>query len=754
MAVIRALPLPKVYNMDQTQLISKRFAVKGMTCAGCAGGVQGTLKNTKGVQDARVNIADHTAWIQFDASLTSPAELKKMVDSTGFELVIDSENADEDAEEGRRQSTREHYLHTLVAFALALPVFVFGMFFMDWAFGKWISALLTLLVLLFPGRSFFVRAFKQAQYGRANMDTLVALSAGISFVYSLFNLLYPSFWHERGIHPHVYFESAALIIAFISLGKWLENKALSTSSEALRKLRDLQVKTIRIMLNGEEKQVPPEAVMKGDTVLVFSGETVPADGVLINGNSFVNESSLTGESIPVEKQKGSKVYAGTLNDMGSFSMRVESVAAETVLGKIIERIREAQGQKAPVQALVDKIAAVFVPVVMGISVLSFTIWMIAGGSTFFPQALMAAVSVLVIACPCALGLATPTALMVGIGRAAEDHTLVRDAKSLETAARTNVVVLDKTGTLTEGKPKLVHLDWISEDVRVLQEPFFYVLENQSAHPLARAFVESVNKPSQSPEIVDFKTFPGFGVQAFYAGNLYIAGNRSWMEKHSVSISDFFIQKADEYASSGASLIYFASKGNVLALAALADTLKPSAKEAVKHLQRYGLDVVILSGDHEQSVAYMANELNITNWKAGLFPSAKADYIKEIQASGKTVAMVGDGINDTEAMSRADLSMAMASGSDIAIDAAQVTLLNSDPMAVVYFIKTARKTVAGIRQNLFWAFIYNLIGIPIAAGVLYPFTGFLLDPMIAGAAMAGSSVSVVLNSLRLKYSSKS
>jgi Cu2+-exporting ATPase len=726
--------------------ISKRFAVKGMTCAGCAGGVQATLKNTPGVLDARVNIVDHIAWIQYDPAVTGPETLKKRVDSTGFELVIDSEDADGDAEEERRRSAELRNRQILTAFIPAIPVFMFGMFFMEWEPGKWISALLTLYILVFPGRPFFVKAYKLALRARANMDTLVSLSTGISFLFSLFNLINTDFWHERGVHPHVYFESAALVIVFILLGKWLEDRATGRTSAALQKLRGLRTDTVRVILNGEEKQIPTEALMKGDTVVVLPGERIAADGKVISGETFVDESALTGEPLPAEKTVGSRVFAGSINQTGSFKMITESAGEESLLGKIIQRIREAQTQKAPVQKLVDKIAAVFVPVVLLISVFTLILWISVGGTSYFAQALLASVSVLVIACPCALGLATPTALMAGMGRAAENHVLVKDAAAMEHAARTDVVIFDKTGTLTEGKPEVKAVHWLSEQDQIQYASVFYAIEKRSEHPLAKAVINyfEVNLPV-TVDVDRFTAVPGRGIKAEIGGKTYFSGNEKWMFEN--AIQNTFPGK-ESFGSNPETVIYFSDTQRVLCVAVLHDKIKADSAKAVQMLQRSGLEVWLFTGDHEQAARSVAIGLGITHAMGGMLPKDKADKVKQLQAGGKTVLMVGDGINDTEAMTLADVSIAMAKGSDIAMDVAQVTVLSSSPAAVPLFLEVSKNTVKGIRQNLFWAFIYNLIGIPVAAGVLFPFNGFLLNPMIAGAAMALSSVSVVLNSLRL------
>ncbi len=724
-------------------IISKRFPVKGMTCAGCAGGVQGSLRNAAGVKDARVNIADHMAWVEFDNTQTDAAKLKQLVDSMGYELVIDSEDPDEAADEDRRRSYRIRSRETLLSFLLALPVGIFGMFLMDWTPGKWISALLTAVILAFPGRGFFIRAFKQALHRRANMDSLVALSTGVSFCYSLFNLLFPDALHHSESHGHVYFESAAWIIVFISFGKWLEDRAVAGTSEALKKLKNLQPAKVRLWHNGQEKEIPIEAVMAGDLILIKPGEMIPVDGPVKEGNSRVDESSLNGEPLPREKGAGDWVYSGTLNQHGSLMVDTRACGKDSLLGKIVRQVREAQSSQAPVQKLADRISAVFVPVVLLISVLTFTLWMAFGGSDAFPLALTASVSVLVIACPCALGLATPTALITGIGKAARRQILVKDARALELGKKVNVLVFDKTGTLTEGKPTVSHAD-VDSSVAPEALNVFYNLELLSEHPLAAA-VRDYLKPLVSGaklSLNNFESITGRGLKASYEGRIFLIGNEDFLRDNNIEI------KPEDPERDSLTQVFLACDGRLSARLNISDKVKPSAFDAVKELKSEGVEVYLLSGDRKPAVDAVAKELGILHTRGGMMPSDKAEVIKRLQAEGKTVAMVGDGINDSVALASADLSMAMAKGSDIATDVAQVTLLGTDLRSVPDFIRISRGTVSVIRQNLFWAFIYNLIGIPIAAGLLYPAFGFLLNPMLAGAAMAASSVSVVINSLRL------
>ncbi|MBX2968466.1 MAG: cadmium-translocating P-type ATPase [Cyclobacteriaceae bacterium] len=720
-----------------------------MTCAACAVSVESMLKNTKGVKDASVNFANQTALVEYDSTAATLTELQQAVRSIGYDLLVDVEDPQAAKEEAQQQHYREIKSRTIGSAVLTLPVVVIGMFFMDWKPGTYISMLLSAPVVFYFGRSFFIHAFKQARFGKANMDTLVALSTGIAFLFSLFNTFFPEFWHSRGIHAHVYYEAAAVIITFISLGKLLEERAKSSTSSAIKKLMGLQPKTVRAKVDGVEMELPIASVKPGYTIIVRPGEKIPVDGVVIAGNSFVDESMISGEPVPVEKKTGEKVFAGTINQKGSFEFEARNVGADTVLAHIIKMVQEAQGSKAPVQKLVDKIAGIFVPIVIGISILTFITWMIIGGDNSFTHALLTSITVLVIACPCALGLATPTAIMVGVGKGAENNILIKDAESLELAHKVNAIILDKTGTITEGKPVVTDLHWESENGEI--KKILLGLEAQSEHPLADAVVKKLNEENIRATKPDaFESITARGVKAQVQDETYFVGNRKLMDEQGVTVSSTLNDLAKRWQDEAKTVIYFSDSKHVLALIALADKIKPSSKAAVEALHKKHIDVYMLTGDNEQTAQAVAKQVGITHYKADMLPSDKADFIKQLQGAGKVVAMVGDGINDAHALAQADVSIAMGKGTDIAMDVAKMTLITSDLQSIPKALNLSSKTVKGIRQNLFWAFIYNVIGIPVAAGVLYPFNGFLLDPMIAGAAMALSSVSVVSNSLRLKF----
>lgn len=726
------------------------FPVTGMTCAACAVSVESIIKTTDGVKDARVNYANQSAWIEYSETVTIE-EIQNRTRSIGYDLIVDAEDPFQEQQNQQQKHYEALKRRTFLAILLSIPITIIGMFFMDMPNGNYIMMGLATPVVFYLGRSFFGNAFKQAQHGKANMDTLVALSTGIAYIFSVFNTFFPEFWHQRGLHAHVYFEAASVIIAFISIGKLLEEKAKSNTSSAIKKLMGLQPKTVTVIENGQEKITPIAEVVIGHVILVKPGDKIPVDGQVTAGVSFVDESMISGEPIPVEKKKGDRVFAGTINQKGSFEFSAEKVGGDTLLAHIIKMVQEAQGSKPPVQKLVDKIAGIFVPVVIGIALLTFAVWMISGAENALTHALLTSVSVLVIACPCALGLATPTAIMVGIGKGAENNILIKDAESLELAHQVNAVILDKTGTITEGKPVVTESFWKEGiyDVKSLKA-IVYAMETQSEHPLAEAVTELLqqeNLPSVSLDV--FESITGKGVRAQKGTAHYFIGNQRLLDDHQIKINEGLAAHAEQWQKEAKTIIFFSNDTEALAVMAIADQVKATSKEAIKTLQENGIAVYMLTGDNQQTAQAVAREVGVAHVKAEVLPADKAAFVKELQAQGKIVAMVGDGINDSHALAQADVSIAMGKGSDIAMDVAKMTLITSDLNMVPKALKLSGKTINTIKQNLFWAFIYNVIGIPVAAGVLYPFNGFLLDPMIAGAAMALSSVSVVGNSLRLK-----
>ena len=728
-----------------SEIKKETFPVLGMSCASCAARVDKTLNGQPGVQEASVNYAAATAKVVYDADECSPLVLKAVVQQAGYDLLVETENdITDEAEKAHAARYESLKKRTLWAIVLAVPIMVLSMAFMHVGWVNYVVWLLSTPVVFVLGRGFFVSAWKQLKHGTCNMDTLVALSTGIAYLFSLFNLFFPQFWLARGIEPHVYFEASSVIIAFILLGRLLEERAKRNTSAAIRKLMGLQPKTVTVWTSEGERILPITAIRQGDTVVVKPGERIAVDGVVSEGQSYVDESMLSGEPVPVHKQKDAKVYAGTINQKGAFRFVADKIGQDTLLAQIIRMVQDAQGSKAPVQKLVDKIAAVFVPTIIIVALVAFVAWNLLAAENGFTHGLLAMVTVLIIACPCALGLATPTALMVGIGKGAENGILIKDAESLEVARKVDTVVLDKTGTLTEGHPQVTDAIWLEEESKHI----LYSLEKSSEHPLAEAVVKYLkNIPGR--EVKDFGVLSGKGVEGYIEGKKYYAGNLTLLQEKGIVLGEVLKKKAESWTSEAKTVIALADEQKALGVLAITDRLKPTTVQAIEELHKQGIEVWMLTGDQPEAAREVAKQVGITHYQAGVLPQEKATFVQTLQAKGKKVAMVGDGINDSAALAQADLSIAMGQGSDIAMDTAMVTILSSDLVKISETIRLSQLTVRTIQQNLFWAFFYNLIGVPIAAGVLYPINGFLLNPMIGGAAMAFSSVSVVTNSLRLR-----
>jgi Cu2+-exporting ATPase len=739
--------------------LRRTLPVTGMTCASCVSSVESMLLAQPGVLKAAVNLATNTVQVEYVPGVIDERRMRAVVQSIGYDLLLgDEHEATADLEEIQRARMSSLKQRLWASIALSTPLVVIGMFMMHepWAnFVMW--ALSTPVVLVF-GRSFYINAWKQAKHRSANMDTLVALSTGVAYVFSVFNTTSPSFWTSRGLMPHVYFEAAAVVITFILLGKFLEERAKAGTSSAIKKLMGLRPSTVlREGSNGQTSEVPIADVNVDDILVVRPGESIAVDGEVVGGESYVDESMLSGEPVPVAKLVGAQVLAGTINQKGSLRMKARKVGAATLLAQIVRTVQDAQGSKAPVQKLVDKIAGVFVPVVIGIALLSAIVWWIFGGEHAFTQGLLALVTVLVIACPCALGLATPTAIMAGMGKGAENGILIKDAESLERARNITAIVLDKTGTITEGKPEVVEAMGL-EDTEVASA--LLMIETRSKHPLADAVVRHLSdSPAASTLRVDrdaaaavtqFEDLTGKGVKATINGTNWLVGNRRLLEENGIAIGPEYRDAEKRWQQAAHTVIWLADAKQVRAAIAIADTIKPSAVEAIARLKQAGIKVYMQTGDSRRTAQAVAKAVGIDDFRSEVLPKDKAAFVTGLQEQGHVVAMVGDGINDSEALAKADVSIAMGRGSDIAMDVARMTLISTDLNTIPRAITLSRKTVSLIRQNLFWAFIYNVLGIPIAAGVLYPINGFLLDPMIAGAAMALSSVSVVSNSLRLKW----
>lgn len=733
--------------MEKGKNIKNTYPVLGMSCASCADRVDKTLNGLPGVYQATVNYATAIAQVEYNPKVCSDAILQSAVQDAGYDLLVDTgEDVTNKAEEIRLARYRKIKRRTVVALLLSLPIMVISMFFEDISSLKYVLWILATPVVFGLGREFYINAWRQLKHGTSNMDTLVAVSTGIAYTFSVFNLLFPDFWLSRGIEPHIYFEAASVIIAFILLGRLLEERAKQNTSTAIKKLIGLQPKTVTIIVDSDERTVPITAVQKGDTILVKPGERIAVDGMVVTGESYVDESMLNGEPVPLHKQSGEKVFAGTINQKGTFRFIADKIGSDTMLAQIIRMVQDAQGSKAPVQKLVDRIARFFVPAIISISIIAFVAWIFLAPTNGFTNGLLAMVTVLIIACPCALGLATPTAIMVGIGKGAEKGILIKDAQSLEIAQKIDTIILDKTGTITAGHPIVVESLW--ENGFEHSRKILYSLEKLSEHPLSDAVVNTLQNEKEI-SIDKFENVPGKGVKGVVGSQTYYVGNLSLLNDNHITIASHLQELANKWTQKAKTLVWFADSTQAIAAIALTDEIKQTSAEAISQLQKMGVEVYMLTGDNAISAQAISRKVGINHYKAGVLPNEKAQFIKELQANGKTVGMVGDGINDSAALAQADLSIAMGQGSDIAVDTAMATILSSDLLKIPETIRLSQLTIKTIYQNLFWAFIYNLIGIPIAAGIFYSVNGFLLNPMWASAAMAFSSVSVVLNSLRLK-----
>jgi len=728
--------------------VRQQFKVSGMSCAGCAARVQDTLGKQEGVTSAAVNLANNTATVEYDAAVSGFESLQRAVQAAGYDLVQDGGPEVMVAwEEKQAQERRQLLRRAVSALAVSVLIMLVNMLLPSNLYTQLVQWALASFVLFYCGLPFFVTAWRQLRHGTANMDTLVAGSTGTAYLFSLFNMLFPSVWLSRGITPHLYFESAAMIIGFILLGRYLENLAKGRANASIQKLKGLQAQTVCVCrADGRTEEVPLRSVQVGDEVLVRSGERIAVDGRVLEGESSVDESTITGEAVPAPKTVGSTLYAGTVNQKGSLRMQAVKVGQDTVLSQIIRLVEDAQGSKAPVQRLVDKVAAVFVPVVIGIALLAFVLWMVLGGG--FTHALLAFVTVLIIACPCALGLATPTALMVGMGKGAENGILIKDAESLEVAKEVNAVVFDKTGTLTEGHPAVQACHWfVAADEQSQAEGILCGLESASTHPLSEAVCTYLS--TTALPVTSCQSVVGMGISGQYAGQDYWAGNDALLHREGVEPTAEMREAAARLQSEGQTLVWFFTQARVLALLGISDVLRPSAASAVAQLRKEGITSYLLTGDQLQAAAPVAHAAGIDSYRASLLPQDKVTFIKSLQQNGRKVAMVGDGINDSAALAQADISIAMGSGSDIAMEAAGITIVGGDLNKIASAVRLSRATLRTIRQNLFWAFVYNVVSIPVAAGILYPVCGFLLNPMIGALCMAFSSVSVVTNSLRLR-----
>lgn len=731
---------------------SGNYKVMGMTCAACAGSVESYLKPQKGILNVVVNYPNQSVFVEYDADAINLDTIQSKVKEIGYSILIgDQKEVEKEFEQ--KEEKRLNLLRKKLIFAaiFTIPVFVIAMFLKGKIpYENWIMLALSLPVIFWSGSEFYVIAWKKLKHFSTNMDTLVALSTGVAFGFSLFNTVYPRYFLSRGMEPHVYYESAVTIITLILLGRFFEEKAKSKTSSAIKKLMGLKPREVTVIRNGEEVVIPYEEILKGDLIVVKPGDKIPVDGKVKKGESYVDESMISGEPIPVLKTKKSKVFAGTINQKGALRILATGVGEDTLLSHIIKLVEQAQSSKPKIQKLADKIAGIFVPVVIIIALITALIWYFFGPEPPLTYALLTLITVLIIACPCALGLATPTALMVGIGKGAEQGILIKDAQALETAYKLDVLLLDKTGTITEGQPKLTDLIWTKSADADLNKSILLAMESQSEHPLADAIVRYLKEQgANAAEVDNFESITGMGARVVYRDKNYLAGNERLMNANNITIPDDLKEKAIELKQQGKTVVYFGNNNEVEGIIAIADQIKKGAKEAIRHIQSMGVDVHMLTGDNEQTAKVIASQVGIGHFKANVMPADKGNFVKELQDAGKVVAMAGDGINDAHALAQADVGIAMGSGTDIAMESAGITLIHSDLKQISKAIELSKATMQTIKQNLFWAFIYNLIAIPIAAGVLYPAFHFLLNPMIAGAAMSMSSISVLMNSLRLK-----
>jgi P-type Cu+ transporter len=737
--------------------------LRGMSCASCANNIEDAIRSVPGVEACSVNFGAEQAVVTYDSNKADIAEIQAAVDAAGYtaQPMQDDVLAPEDDAERReryaenRKLTRKVWVSGIVSAILvigSLPAMT-GLpipFIPMWLHHPWLQLVLTAPVLFWAGSGFFVNAWKALKRHTATMDTLVAVGTGTAYLYSLFPTFLPQWFIAQGLSPDVYFEAAAVIIALILLGRLLENRAKGQTSEAIRKLMGLQAKTARVIRNGREVDIPIAEVVLGDVVLVRPGEKIPVDGEIVEGSSTIDEAMVTGESLPVKKKPGDEVIGATLNKTGSFQFRATRVGKDTFLAQIVKLVQQAQGSKAPIQRLADQVTGWFVPAVIAIAILTFILWFnIMGNVT---MALITTVGVLIIACPCALGLATPTSIMVGTGKGAENGILIKGAESLELAHKLQTIVLDKTGTITQGKPTVT--DYItvngtanSNELKLLR--LAASVERNSEHPLAEAVVQyAQSQGAELANVQEFEAIAGSGVQGYVSNYWIQIGTHRWMNELGIDTSALQ-QQWDKLEYLGKTAIWIAVDGKIEGIMGIADAVKPSSVNAIRTLQKMGLEVVMLTGDNQRTANVIAREVGIQRVFAEVRPDQKAATVETIQAEGRVVAMVGDGINDAPALAQADVGIAIGTGTDVAIAASDITLISGDLQGIVTAIQLSRATIRNIKQNLFFAFIYNVAGIPIAAGILYPVFGWLLSPIIAGAAMAFSSVSVVTNALRLR-----
>ena len=758
--------------MNTTADIAKiNLKLRGMSCASCASSIEEAISNVPGVESCNVNFGAEQAAIAYNTRQTSIEEIQDAVEEAGYssyslqkqEMVTGEDDAEKAA---RRAESRDLKLKIIVGGVISL-ILIFGSlpmmtglklpFIPRWLHNPWLQLILTAPVQFWCGYRFYIGAWKAFKRHAATMDTLIALGTSAAYFYSVFATVFSDFFLNRSLMPEVYYETAAVVITLILLGQWFENRARGQTSEAIRELIGLQARDARVIRDGREIDIPIDEVQIGDTILVRPGEKIPVDGEIISGSSTIDEAMVTGESIPVKKQPGDEVIGATINKTGSFQFRATRVGADTVLAQIVQLVQDAQGSKAPIQRLADKVTGWFVPAVIAIAIATFVLWFVIMGNVSL--ALMTTVGVLIIACPCALGLATPTSVMVGTGKGAENGILIKGAESLELAHKLQTIVLDKTGTITEGKPTVTDyqtvgdlsdkLDDASQQAELKLLRSIAAVERNSEHPLAEAVVKYARSQNiDIPDSYNFKAVAGSGVQGTVSERSVQIGTQRWMSELGIE-TDALQKQKDIWEAEAKTVVLIAVDGKLEGIMGIADAVKPSSTAAVRALRNLDLEVVMLTGDNQKTAEAIARQVGIVRVEAEVRPDRKAAKVKELQQEGKTVAMVGDGINDAPALAQADVGIAIGTGTDVAIAASDITLISGELQGIVTAIELSKATINNIRQNLFFAFIYNVLGIPIAAGILFPFFGWLLNPIIAGGAMAFSSVSVVTNALRLR-----
>ena len=742
--------------------------LRGMSCASCANSIESAIRNVPGVAECNVNFGAEQAAIQYNPRRTSIQDIQNAVEEAGYSSYSLQEQemitGEDDEEKAARIAESQDLLRKVVVGGIISLILVVGSlpmmtgleipFIPAWLHNPWLQLILTIPVQFWCGYGFYTHAWKAFERHAATMDTLIALGTSAAFFYSVFATVFPSFFLNQGLMPEVYYEIAAVVVTMILLGEWFENRAKGQTSEAIRQLMGLQARDARVIRNGREMDVPISEVQIDDIILVRPGEKIPVDGEIVSGSSTIDEAMVTGESLPVKKQPGDEVIGATINKTGSFKFRATRVGTDTVLAQIVKLVRDAQGSKAPIQRLADKVTGWFVPAVIAIAISTFVLWFVIMGNVSL--AMITTVGVLIIACPCALGLATPTSVMVGTGQGAENGILIKGAESLELAHKLQTIVLDKTGTITQGKPTVTDYQavrGVSNNAELKLLRLVAAVERNSEHPLAEAVVKYAE--SQQIDILesyDFEAVAGSGVQGIVSDRLIQIGTQRWMNELGIK-TDVLQQQKDTWEAEAKTVVLIAVDGELKGIMGIADAIKPDSTAAVRALRNLDLEVVMLTGDNQKTAEAIARQVGIVRVEAEVRPDQKAAKVRKLQQEGKIVAMVGDGINDAPALAQADVGIAIGTGTDVAIAASDITLISGELQGIVTAIQLSKATINNIRQNLFFAFIYNVLGIPIAAGILFPFFGWLLNPIIGGIAMAFSSVSVITNALRLRNFTK-